>query len=287
MPIRTILLPLRESDMSEYMLESAIYIAAQHHAHLDVLYVHPKASDMLPFATVGLSRSLRDTVLESATRASADQAARLKALFEQVCARNQVPNRDRSQYNASASADWSEASGVRSVEVATRGRLADLMLTPKPERSDPPPKTFEALLRDTGRPLLMVPRGHSTDAIKGHVMIAWNGSSEAGSAVAASRPLLRAAARVTVLVSTKREHRRPHGNDVLDYLRCHGIKAQCKVIDMGNRHVGESILHECKKQDVELLVAGGYSRTRVQEMFLGGVTRYVIREAHLPVFMVH
>jgi nucleotide-binding universal stress UspA family protein len=134
---------------------------------------------------------------------------------------------------------------------------------------------------------LMVPRGAAIDAITGRVLIAWNGSSEAGSALAAARPLLRAASGVTVLVSSKRQHRRPNGNDVLDYLRCHGIDAQCDVIDMGARHVGEGILQHCKERDVELLVAGGYSRTRMQEMFLGGVTRYLIREAHLPVFMVH
>ena len=287
MPIRTVLLPLRESDMSEHMLDSAMYTATQHNAHLDVLYVHPKPTDMLPYATIGLSRSMRDTVLESASRASTDQSARLKLLFEQACERHGLPQRLRAQYDGKPSADWSEASGVRSIEVAKRGRLADLLLTPKPERADPPPKTFEALLRDTGRPLLMVPRGSATHAISGHVMIAWNASSEAGSALAASRPLLRAASRVTVLVSAKRQHQRPHGEDVVDYLRCHDIDAQCAVIDMGARHVGESILSECRLQEVELLVAGGYSRTRVQEMFLGGVTRHLIRKTHIPVFMVH
>lgn len=287
MPIKTVLLPLRESDMSEHMLESAMYIASQHNAHLDVLYVHPKPTDMLPFATLGLSRSMRDTVLQSASRTSVDQAARVKALFEQTCERQGLTQRPREQYDGHPSANWSESSGVRSIEVARQGRLADLLLTPKPERADPPPKTFEALLRDTGRPLLMVPRGSATRAISGHVMIAWNGSSEAGSALAASRPLLREASKVTVFVSTKREHERPHGQDVVEYLRCHNIEAQCQVVDLGMLHVGEGILAECKRQEVELLVAGGYSRTRVQEMFLGGVTRYLIREAHLPVFMVH
>jgi len=287
MPIKTVLLPLRESDMSEHMLDSAMHTAIQHGAHLDVFYVHAKPADMLPFATLGLSRSMRATVLDSASRASTDQATRIKALFEQACVRHGLSQRIRAQYDGSASADWSEASGVRSVEVARRARLADLLLTPKPERADPPPKTFEALLCDTGRPLLMVPRGSATHAISGHMMIAWNGSSEAGSALAASRPLLRAASKVTVLVSTKREHQRPHGGDVLDYLRCHGVDAQCQVVDMGTRHVGVSILNECRQHDVELLVVGGYSRTRLQEMLLGGFTRHWIAEAHIPVFMVH
>jgi nucleotide-binding universal stress UspA family protein len=287
MPVKTILLPLRESDMSEHMLESGMRAAEQHGAHLDVLYVHPKASDMVPFATMGLTHSLREMVEKSASQASVDQAARLEALFQRLRERHGIARRPRRDYAGEAGADWSEASGVRSEEVARRGRLADLILTPRPERTDPPPKTFEAILRDTGRPAMMVPRGNATAAITGHVVIGWNGSTEAASALAAARPLLRAASGVTVLVSTKRERIRPHGEDVVDYLKCHGVPAGCRVVAMREGHVGQTILDECDALGAQLLVVGAYSRTRVQEMFLGGVTRYLLREARLPVLMVH
>lgn len=287
MPIRTILLPLRESDMSEHLLESGMIAAKAYQAHLDVFYVHPKASDMMPYATLGLTRAMREQVAASAGQASKDQADRLKTLFHDVRERSGLPERTRREFDGTPAADWSEAHGVRSEEVARRGRLADLILTPRPERSDPPPKTFEAILRDTGRPVIMLPRGTTTRAASGHVLIGWNGSTEAASAVAASRAVLRAASRVTVLVSTKRQHMRPHGEDVVDYLRCHGVAAEYRVVDMGRGRVGETILRQCQELDVELLVVGGYSRTRVQEMFLGGVTRYLLRKAPLPVFMVH
>lgn len=287
MPIRTILLPLRESDMSEHMLESGMIAARTYAAHLDVLYVHPKPGDMLPFATIGLTRAMREQVTQSAARSSTDQAQRLQALFHAVRARFDLPHRPRREFAGDASADWSEAHGVRSVEAARRGRLADLILAPRPERADPPPKTFEALLRDTGRPVIMLPRGTTTRAVSGHVLIGWNASSEAASAVAASRPVLRAASRVSVLVSTKRQHQRPHGEDVVDYLRCHGVHARSEVVDMSGAHAGAAILQQCTRLGAELLVVGGYSRTRVQEMLLGGVTRHLIREARLPVFMVH
>ncbi len=287
MPIRTILLPLRESDMSGHMLESGMIAARTYSAHLDVFYVHPKASDMLPYATMGLTRGMREQVMESAARASRDQAERLKALFQDVRERAGLPERPRREFTGEPGADWSEAQGVRSEEVARRGRLADLILTPRPERADPPPKTFEAILRQTGRPVIMLPRGTTSEAVRGHVLIGWNGSTEAASAVAASRAVLRGAARVTVLVSTKRQNIRPNGQDVVDYLRCHGVAAHCQVVDMSKGNVGEIILQQCRQLEAELLVVGGYSRTRVQEMFLGGVTRFLLREARLPVFMVH
>ena len=287
MPVKTILLPLRESDMSEHMLESGMLAAQQHAAHLDVFYVHPKASDLMPYATMGLTRGMREMVEQSAKQSSVDQAARLESLFQKVRERFGLAQRPRRDYTGEASADWSEASGVRSEEVARRGRLADLILTPRPERADPPPKTFEAILRDTGRPAIMVPRGTSTGAITGHVAIGWNGSTEAASALAASRALLRAASRVTVLVSTKRRNIRPNGDDVVDYLHCHGVASEARVVEMREGHVGETILAQCAELEAGLLVVGAYSRTRVQEMFLGGVTRFLLREARLPVLMVH
>jgi nucleotide-binding universal stress UspA family protein len=36
-----------------------------------------------------------------------------------------------------------------------------------------------------------------------------------------------------------------------------------------------------------LLVMGGYSHSRVRELILGGVTAHVLRDAALPVLMVH
>ena len=287
MPIKTILLPLRESDMSEHLLESAMLLAKQHGAHLDVFYVNPTPGDMLPYATLGLTRKMREMVQESATQASRDQASRLKELFHAVRERHGLAERTRHGFTGEAAADWSEAEGVRSLEVASRGRLVDLMVTPRPERADPPPKTFEAILRDTGRPVIMIPRGGAAGAITGHVVIGWNGSTEAASALAAARPVLREASGVSVLVSAKRKDHRPHGEDVADYLRCHGVAAESRVVDMGGKDVGACILEQCRELDAQLLVVGSYSRTRVQEMLLGGVTRYLIREARLPVFMVH
>ncbi len=287
MPIKTILLPIRESDMSEHLLASGMSAAKAHDAHLDVLYVHPAEDALVPFATMGMTRTIRDQINQGAARESEHQAARLRALYEQVRERMGIASAARGEHVGLATARWSEAQGVRSVEVARRGRLADLMLAPRPQRATPPPKTFEAMLRDTGRPVMMIPRGVTTEATAGHAVIGWNGSVEAARSVAASRPLLRGASEVTVLVSTKRSAQRPGADDVVTYLSCHGVKARAEVVDLRSGHVGESIVDHCERLGANLLVVGSYSRTRFQEMLLGGVTRFLIREAALPVLMVH
>ena len=37
----------------------------------------------------------------------------------------------------------------------------------------------------------------------------------------------------------------------------------------------------------DLLVMGGYSHSRLRELVFGGVTEHVLRQAKLPVLMVH
>ena len=287
MPIKTIVLPLRESDMSEHLLESGMHAAQAYDAHLDVLYVHPSQGAMLPYMTLGVTRSMREQIEAAARQGSDAQAQRLHTLYQQVRERFGVPQAVRGECVGAPSADFSQTQGVRSEEVARRGRLADLMLMPRPERADPPPKTFEAILRDTGRPLLMIPRGKTTLATSARVVIGWNGSAEAASALAASRAVLRKASEVTVIVSAKRADRRPHADDVVTYLKCHGIASRGQVLDMPPGHVGEAITTFCDRIEADLLVVGCYSRTRLQEMLLGGVTRHLIQNARIPVLMVH
>ena len=36
-----------------------------------------------------------------------------------------------------------------------------------------------------------------------------------------------------------------------------------------------------------MLVAGGYGHSRLREMFFAGVTRHVVGQATLPLFLVH
>ncbi len=287
MAIKTLFLPLRESDMSERMLESGMRAATCFNAHLNVFYAHPEPEDILPYSTLGLTQSMRESIIDNARKGSVDQATRLKELFVDCCTSHDIPIHDRSEQPGKRGANWVEAFGVRSELVAGFSRLNDLILAPRPERSNPPPKSFEAILRDTRRPVLMLPRDHTAVDYSGHVVVGWNGSAEAAQALATARPFLRKAQQTTIMISTRRQNSRPNAQDVVDYLKCHSIEAQVRIIDMSHAPVGEVLLDHCIGLDASMLVVGGYSRTRLQEILLGGVTRHLIREAPVPVLMVH
>lgn len=286
MPIKTILLPVGEKDRDDALLDVALTTAKRFNAHLDVLHVEPDSESLLPYATIGLSQSMRESVRNAALQQHAEATAALQQVVDKACVRNGVSMARRGKYPSKASADWLVETGSQTELVAQFGRLADLIIMPRPLRVSPPPRTVDAALRETGRPLLIVPRG-AVESIGNRVAIGWNGSKEAAQAVAAARPVLREADAVTVLTTEKRQRRRPSGDDLLTYLSCHGISATLSLLDTRSRMVPEALLASAEALDADLLVMGGYSRHRLREVIMGGVTRHLLEKSDIPIFMVH
>ncbi len=286
MPIKTILLPLGEKDRDDALLDAALAVTKRFKAHLDVLHVEPNAESLLPYATIGLSEKMRASVRDAAVRQHSDATRALQQLVDKACVRNGVSMARRGEQPAKISADWLVETGSQTELVAQFGRLADLIIVPRPARVSPPPKTIDAALRETGRPVLMLPP-RAVDCIGERIVIGWNGSKEAAQAVAAARPILREAGAVTVLTTDKRQKRRPNGGDLLTYLACHGIAASVSIMDTRTRSVPEALLANARELDADLLVTGGYSRHRLREVIMGGVTRYLVAESDIPIMMVH
>ncbi|MFO1157117.1 MAG: universal stress protein, partial [Rhodospirillales bacterium] len=68
------------------------------------------------------------------------------------------------------------------------------------------------------------------------------------------------------------------------YLAWHGITADARAISQ-HPSVGEA-LNEAAR-DADLLVMGGYSHSRLRELILGGVTRYMLEKATMPLLLAH
>jgi nucleotide-binding universal stress UspA family protein len=286
MPIKTILLPLGENVDEDALLDAALGVTKRFNAHLDVLHVEPDEESLLPYATIGLSASMRESVRTAARQQRAEATRKLQQIVDKACVRAGVSMAKRGDYPDNVSADWIVETGSKSELVARLGRLADLIVVPRPERVSPPPRTIDAALRETGRPVLMIPPT-AMDSIGDRVAIGWNGSKEAAQAVAAARPILRDAGAVTVLTTEKRQNRRPNGDELVTYLACHDITATVRIMDTHGQSVPEALLSGAKELDADLLVVGGYSRHRLREVIMGGVTRHLLAESDIPLLMVH
>jgi len=286
--IKNILLPLGEGDQGSAPLGAALSLAKQFEAHLTVLHAKTPAKDLLPYATLGLSARMRATVLDTAHTQTEDTAARLRALVENRCAEAGVRMRDHPEGKPGLSAGFVAVEGNQSEVVARQGRMADLILMPSPRR-EPPPPTIEAALRDTGRPLLLLPPGQESLQIH-HVAVAWNGSKEAAQAVASAGPFFAAADRITLMTTRRRMGLPPPNAEVLaDYLGWHALTAEIHLLapNTGSRPVAKSLLKDSGELGVDLLIMGSFSRPRMRELVFGDVTQWIMKRAALPVFMVH
>jgi len=70
-------------------------------------------------------------------------------------------------------------------------------------------------------------------------------------------------------------------------LQRHQQSVETVAVQPGSFDVSESLLQHAYRIGAGLMVMGAYSRPRLGELILGGVTTGVLDASDLPVFMVH
>jgi nucleotide-binding universal stress UspA family protein len=67
----------------------------------------------------------------------------------------------------------------------------------------------------------------------------------------------------------------------------HGIRAELHVLPIGPGAFGQVLLENAHQLGADMLVMGAYAHSPLREALLGGVTRYMLAHADLPVLMRH
>jgi nucleotide-binding universal stress UspA family protein len=127
---------------------------------------------------------------------------------------------------------------------------------------------------------LVVPPEASTLQAR-HVLVAWKDTREARRAVLDALPLLRAATDVTVVEivpHSKEKDAMRSGADVAAWLSRHDVCATSHevVSDFDSYGAFEGLLSQ---NAADLIVAGAYGHSRLQEWIFGGVTRDLLMKA--------
>ena len=147
---------------------------------------------------------------------------------------------------------------------------------------------IEAALFDSGVPVLLVPYIGSPAFKTDHVMIAWDGSRTAISAVHAALPMLQLAQKVSVVIVDKGQKKVGEpGADLATYLSRHGLNVNVETIAKPQTTVADALLNFISDNGVDLVVMGGYGHSRMREFVLGGVTLSMLKSMTVPVLMAH
>ncbi len=283
MSIRSILAPLVGSS-EQQVLETAVALAARHGAWLDAMFL--KTVRVIPGGSLGSAEVI---ALATQARAAAEEleegCAAMRETLAALCRRHGLPLAGGASAEPAPAAAWSETAGPGAL---TRlGRTSDLVVLGRPADRDGR-ELAEALLRGSGRPVLVVPPEGGATAPYRRIAIAVNDSLEAARAMSAALPFLAAAQAVTILTAESARTEAAVAARAAVFLARHGVTAEVRVFPKDDEPpVGRALLGHCRQLDAELLVIGAYSHSRAHELLLGGVTSYMLACLDRPVLMAH
>jgi nucleotide-binding universal stress UspA family protein len=288
MDIAKVLVPVTGGGRDESLLLYAIEAAKPFNAHVMAYFVRPDLAEALAFFSDGASGVVVDEIVR-ATRDAGDEAARrVEAAITAACSGAGVTRVDAPLRRNAVTLSLREVQGNIGDQLALEARLSDLVVFGPIRESDQAglAEAFVQVLVETDRPVL-----RATDDVPlrfaERIAIGWDGKKAASQAVSAAMPFLKRAAQVEVF-SIQRPPLTPDATEGLrEYLALHGVTATERLIDAGNKRIGEALLQAAKQDNTDLLVMGGYGRGRLRESLIGGVTRHLIAHADIAVFMVH
>ena len=145
------------------------------------------------------------------------------------------------------------------------------------------------VIMGAGRPFLVVPGGVKTLAAD-HVVIGWKGTREARRAIQDALPFLRQARRVTgveICESDQKEAAQHQIDDVVLYLARHKVRAEGRVETRLLGSGADQIIGFAEEEGADLLVAGAYGHSRLNEWIFGGMTRDVLASSPICCLMSH
>lgn len=172
-------------------------------------------------------------------------------------------------------------------------RWSDLVVMERPVANPDAPTGWGLASRTvfgTSTPVVVVPEAAQVDKVGEHILVAWNASREAALALHGAAPLLKRADKVTILEGQPAPN--PLGMDNLPkldlraWLQRRGIQAEFQPFKPSREH-GPAVLEAANKADAGLIVLGAWGQSRITELVLGGVTRYLFQHSNLPLLVAH
>lgn len=179
-------------------------------------------------------------------------------------------------------------------DAAVQGRYADVnLIASQPGFADRRlwDRMVQALLFDTGRPVMIAPEGSAAHLPPKCLALGWNATSQAARAIHDALPLMSGSGSVKVLLvdpePTGDGHGDEPGADIARHLSRWREDVEVVREPASGKSTGDCLQDMALARGADLLVMGGYGHSRMWEMLLGGATREVLVNTRLPVMLSH
>jgi nucleotide-binding universal stress UspA family protein len=274
--IKDIVVNLNVGATASPASDFAISVAAAFNAHLTgITFLH---NPVVPVSSVG-------HVPAEVVVAQQDYQAAIRAVRERFAAASARAGVTANPLTLSASL---VGVGEQFGQIARRFDLA-VVGQAEPETDAVDRIIVEAVLFDSGRPVICVPYIQKAPLKLDRVMVCWDGGRAAARTIGDAMPLLQRAGRVEVVIVTNESGKQDQieGADIGTHLARHGLNVEVKRIPLGDIDVAAMLLSHAADEGVDFIVMGGYGHSRLREFLLGGVTRSILRSMTAPVLMSH
>ncbi len=273
---------------TENAAEAAFQLAIRHNAHVEGLHVRADPRDYITDAADYSGFQAIEKFTESFDREVTEVEKRATDAFAQVRDHHGVAEQEATPAVTKPTAHWTVVSGRADSIVCQRARVSDVCVVGRASygRDNSTKPVIEAVLFDSGRPILIAPP-QPPKLVGSDIVIAWNRSAAAARALNMAMPLFDEAGRICLVYVDTGAKQGPSVEEAAAYVERHGFAVDVKTIAPHSQGVGSTLLRYVHTQNSGLLVMGAYSHSRLREVVLGGVTRYVLENATIPVLMVH
>lgn len=279
MAIRNILVAYNGSESSDAALRLGLLMAEKYNAHLSGVLAHgmPRIMDSaLPWLTEGLSREFA----EIARRMKSEVYSSITDKFQKLTDGAGLGER----------LHWLDVEGTTDATIMDLARCFDITLMGEHQPvagEDQIALHPDLVALQSGRPVLIVPRGYAVSQLNEHAVLAWDGTRAASRALSDAMQILETKSLVTILTVGDREVGAGHpGADIEIHLGRHGVATEWVRIPRKGS-IGATIIAYCRERGAGILVMGAYEHSKFSEDFVGGVTNDVLLQSAIPVLMSH
>jgi nucleotide-binding universal stress UspA family protein len=277
MTYRNILVFVDKSGASRLRVQAAVEIARRFGASLTGVFLK---AEQIPAFIAGDAFSAVTAVevfMEERTKLIAETSVAARALFEDIAR------------NAGIQFDWIETQGDDTGGIIACARRHDLSILPVRMYVAGGVSDIDvaSVAMAAGGPVLILPELGYAPTFGSKILVAWKESRESARALHDAWPFLAKASEVTFL-SVGREAEADFDDMQLRNLAAHGCRTAKMVADKNDeRDTGDSIRLNAGMVGADMMVLGLFGHSRLQELFLGGVSRNLLHDLTLPVLVSH
>ncbi len=281
MTIKTILVCLTTTTNAERLSKAASYLAQKFHARIIGLHTL-QSIEIYPSIAVDLPSLATDAFVEDQNK----QADEIRATFEKVTTSHGLNGEWRQvPANSSFAAD-------RMIEHA---HSVDLVIMGQEDQEHDRPdqrSAQEMLIKQSGRPVLIIPLAGTFDTIGEHALMGWSATRESSRAMHDAIPLLSGGVnstngKATILWVSHNDSDGAYLENTAHAMAAtldrHGISTSVAHWQNTKISIADALLNEASDRGADLIVTGAYGHSKFYDFVIGATTTGLLDHMTVPV----